>query len=97
MSIGTKIALGFGLSLLVLLAVAFVAFQGARQLKHTTTGLVDSRDQARIIREVRSAIVDAETSQRGFIITGDPVYLEPYQKALRTWTRSWRPAPAPGQ
>jgi len=83
MRIGMKIALGFGLSLLVLLAVALVAFQGARQLQMTTEGLVDSRDQGRLMNTVLALIVDAETSQRGFIITGDPTYLEPYQQALR--------------
>jgi methyl-accepting chemotaxis protein len=82
MSIGKKIALGFGLSLLVLLVVALVAFQGARQLQETTEGLVDSRDQGRRMIMVLSLIVDAETSQRGFVITGDRTYLEPYQRAL---------------
>ncbi|EPX58325.1 type IV pilus biogenesis protein PilJ [Cystobacter fuscus DSM 2262] len=81
MSIGKKIALGFGLSLLVLLLVALVAFQGARQLQETTEGLVDSRDQGRRMSMVLSLIVDAETSQRGFVITGDPTYLEPYHRA----------------
>ncbi|ATB33927.1 methyl-accepting chemotaxis protein [Melittangium boletus] len=82
MSIGKKIALGFGLSLVVLLAVALVAFLGARQLRTTTALLVDSRDQGRLMRAIRALIVDAETSQRGFIITGDTTYLEPYRQAL---------------
>ena len=82
MNIGKKIALGFGLFLLVLLAVAAVAFQGAQQLQSTTASLLDSRERGRLTREVLSHIVDAETSQRGFIITGDPVYLEPYRQAL---------------
>ncbi|MFE8603119.1 methyl-accepting chemotaxis protein [Archangium violaceum] len=84
MSIGKKIALGFGLSLLVLLAVALVAFQGAQQLVQTTEKLVESRDQARSVREVRMLMLDAETGQRGFIITGEERYLEPYQRANRT-------------
>ncbi|MDQ6733555.1 MAG: CHASE3 domain-containing protein [Nitrospirota bacterium] len=33
-------------------------------------------------------IEDAETGQRGFIITGEPAYLEPYQAALQTVPRS---------
>ncbi|QRK10258.1 methyl-accepting chemotaxis protein [Archangium violaceum] len=83
MSIGKKIALGFGLSLLVLLAVALVAYQGARQLTETAEKLVESRDQGRAIREVRSSLVDAETGQRGFLLTGEERYLEPYEQALR--------------
>ncbi|HYO57332.1 methyl-accepting chemotaxis protein [Archangium sp.] len=83
MSIGKKIALGFGLSLLVLLAVALVAFQGARQLTQTTEGLVESRDQGRALRELRAALVDAETGQRGFLLTGEERYLQPYEQALQ--------------
>ena len=82
MSIGKKIALGFGLSLVVLLAIALVAFLGARQLRTTTALLVDSRDQGRLMYAIRGIVVDAETSQRGFIITGDPTYLEPYRQSL---------------
>ncbi|WP_257451137.1 methyl-accepting chemotaxis protein [Archangium lipolyticum] len=83
MSIGKKIALGFGLSLLVLLAVALVAFQGAQQLTQTTEALMESRDQARAIRDVRMLLLDAETGQRGFLLTGEPRYLEPYERATQ--------------
>ncbi|HEX5750134.1 MAG TPA: CHASE3 domain-containing protein [Archangium sp.] len=83
MSIGKKIALGFGLSLLVLLTIALVAFQGAQQLVQTTEGLMESRDQARNIREVRMMLLDAETGQRGFLLTGEERYLEPYLRATQ--------------
>jgi methyl-accepting chemotaxis protein len=83
MSIGKKIALGFGLSLLVLLAIALVAFQGARQLVQTTEGLMESRDQARSVRQVRMLLLDAETGQRGYLLTGEERYLEPYHQATQ--------------
>ncbi|WNG21379.1 methyl-accepting chemotaxis protein [Cystobacter fuscus] len=83
MSIGKKIALGFGLSLLALLAVGSVAYQGAQQITQTTTLLLESREQARLMREIIANLVDAETGQRGFILTGDTSYLEPYNQARR--------------
>ncbi len=83
MSIGKKIALGFGLSLLVLLAVALVSFQGAQQLTATAQNLVESRDQGRAMREVRALLVDAETGQRGFLVTGEERYLQPYERAIQ--------------
>ena len=83
MSIGKKIAMGFGLSLAVLLIVAFVAYQGAQQLEQTTTQLFESREQARLMREIRSSLVDAETGQRGFILTGEEGYLGPYNDARK--------------
>jgi len=81
MSIGKKIALGFGLSLLVLIAVALVAFQGAQQITQTISGLMESRDQARSIREIRMMLLDAETGQRGYLLTGEERYLDPYHRA----------------
>ena len=83
MSIGKKIALGFGLSLFVLLGVALVSFKGAQQLIQTTEGLVDSREQGRLMRQLHASMVDAETGQRGFMLTGSDSYLEPYNQALK--------------
>ncbi|PTL83192.1 methyl-accepting chemotaxis protein [Vitiosangium sp. GDMCC 1.1324] len=83
MSIGKKIALGFGLSLVMLLAVSLVAFQSARQLNETAERLVESRDQGRAIREVRALLVDAETGERGYLLTGDERYLQPFERAIQ--------------
>ncbi|MCP3139911.1 methyl-accepting chemotaxis protein [Pyxidicoccus xibeiensis] len=82
MSIGNRIALGFGLSLLVLLVLAGVAFQGANQLTESTEGLLDSNRDTRLIREARTLLIDAESGQRGFLLTGEEPYLLPYQAAL---------------
>ncbi|NTX51663.1 methyl-accepting chemotaxis protein [Myxococcus sp. CA039A] len=82
MNIGNRIALGFGLSLMVLLILAVVAFQGARQLTDTTEGLLKAHENFRLVREVRALLIDAETGQRGFLLTGEDPYLEPYQAAL---------------
>lgn len=81
MSIGKKIGVGFGLSLLVLLAVAAVAYQVAQQLTTTTEVLLETRNTLKNIRELRQSIVDAETGARGFILTGDEAYLAPYRAA----------------
>lgn len=82
MNIGNRITIGFGLSLMVLLVLAAVAFQGARQLNETTEGLLKAHENFRLVREVRALLIDAETGQRGFLLTGEDPYLEPYQAAL---------------
>ncbi|WP_342377016.1 methyl-accepting chemotaxis protein [Myxococcus stipitatus] len=84
MNIGNRIAVGFGLSLLVLLVLATVSFQGARQLTETTQGLLKAHENFRLVRELRALLIDAETGQRGFLLTGEEPYLEPYQQALST-------------
>lgn len=88
MSIGKKIALGYGLALLILLVVAAVAYQIAHQLTSTTEDLFAERKRLRVLREVRALIVDAETGQRGFIITGDERYLAPYTAAIDSLNQS---------
>ncbi|QSQ12472.1 methyl-accepting chemotaxis protein [Myxococcus landrumensis] len=84
MNIGNRIAVGFGLSLLVLLVLATVSFQGARQLTETTQGLLKAHENFRLVRELRALLIDAETGQRGFLLTGEEPYLEPYQQAVST-------------
>ncbi|MCP3099633.1 methyl-accepting chemotaxis protein [Myxococcus sp. K15C18031901] len=84
MNIGNRIAVGFGLSLLVLLVLGAVAFQGARQLTATTEGLLKAHENFRLVREVRSLVIDAETGQRGFLLAGEESYLEPYEQAVST-------------
>jgi methyl-accepting chemotaxis protein len=81
MSIGNRIALGFGLSLLVLLVLAGVAFQGANQLTESTANLLKTQENVRVIYEVRTLLLEAESSERGFLLTGEDAYLAPYQRA----------------
>lgn len=58
-------------------------------------GLSNSLDQQRTadlalvaIRNVGSGLLDAETGQRGFLLTGDETYLEPYLAARATARRT---------
>ena len=44
--------------------------------------VVEARDARTTTVDLRTALQDAETGQRGFIITADEVYLEPYNTAL---------------
>ncbi|WP_193335158.1 sensor histidine kinase [Devosia beringensis] len=46
--------------------------------------VVEARDARTTTVDLRTALQDAETGQRGFIITGEESYLEPYQAASDT-------------
>jgi methyl-accepting chemotaxis protein len=83
MSIGKKVAAGFGLCLLILLAVAALAWQVADHLTDTTEVLMETRQRGRLLRDLRALLVDAETGQRGFLLTGQEEYLTPYTHAAR--------------
>jgi sigma-B regulation protein RsbU (phosphoserine phosphatase) len=85
-----RLSLGFwlpGLGLLstALLAVLLTASIYALRSARTASDLT-AREQATrfATRELRAALVDAETGQRGFLLTGRDGYLEPYHRALQS-------------
>jgi PAS domain S-box-containing protein len=67
----------------VLVAVALGAFV-AERLIEAQRDMGDQRDRTLVIEAERllSAAKDVETGQRGFLLTGDPAYLQPYTAAL---------------
>ena len=76
---------GFGLALLLIaanIAVSVVAYQN-------TTKLVTAHDEAtellktqKLTDEVLQLLTDAESGERGYLITGEERYLEPYNVAI---------------
>ncbi len=42
-----------------------------------------SQERNRLLVDVLSLVTDAETSQRGFVLTGDESYLDPYERTKR--------------
>ena len=75
-----RMGLAFSVIAGLLLAIALIAFSARRLLaeyegvQHTTQILTE-------LDAVLSAVTDAETGQRGFLITGDERYLAPYLSA----------------
>jgi hypothetical protein len=71
----------FGLACVVLLVIGWIAFQRIADLREAS----HSVDRALMVREATEILVsllkDAETGQRGFVITGDRRYLDPYDAA----------------
>jgi methyl-accepting chemotaxis protein len=85
---GRKIALGFGLSVLILLVVGGVSYRSTNLLIENNANVAHSHLVLEGLSQVLSIMKDAETGQRGFVITGNEPYLEPYQEALATIARS---------
>ena len=77
-----KIAVGFGLLLAILLVVGFVSYRNTRKLIRDSNLVAHSHEVLDELEGTLSAVKDAETGQRGFIITGDEEYLRPYDAAL---------------
>lgn len=77
----TRIAVGF-IAAFVLLAVnAAVSYVTLDNLVAANRRLAESEQTIKLLSELRVSLIDAETGQRGFIITGEERYLEPYSSA----------------
>ncbi len=76
--------IGFILTLLFVIGNALVSFRAANTLIENYERVVLKQKSIRAVEEVLSAVKDAETGQRGYLLTGNTVFLEPYDSALRT-------------
>lgn len=83
LKIGTKIGSGFALGLAVFSVVGFIAYRGTHQLVETARAEAHTYQVLSGLDEILSLAKDAETGQRGYILTGEPRYLEPYQTAIK--------------
>ena len=87
MKVSHKILAAFaGMTLLVAL-VAAVSFWTFKQLEEAANARKHTRDILRSADDLLSSLKDAETGQRGFALTGDEAFLEPYL-AVRDKVRS---------
>src|SRR5271155_3028064 len=80
-SIGSKIGGGFGLALAALMVVGAVSYDSTAKLIDSAAWVRHTNEVLKGLDEVLSGIKDAETGQRGYVITGEARYLEPYQGA----------------
>jgi methyl-accepting chemotaxis protein len=79
--IGTKIATAFGLALVALSVVGAVAYDSTTKLIESAGWVTHTHEVINRLDELLSALKDAETGQRGYVITGEDRYLQPYEGA----------------
>jgi methyl-accepting chemotaxis protein len=82
-NIGKKIAAITAVGLLCLLIIASFSYFTAGKLIETSGMVAHTHQVLEAKNAALSFLKDAETGQRGFIITGEQHYLEPYNNAAR--------------
>ncbi|HEY9762547.1 MAG TPA: response regulator [Trichocoleus sp.] len=89
LKIGTRIGGGFALGLAILTALGIAAYR-------TTQNLIENSRQERNTYQVLGqlnglelALANAETGQRGYLLTGRPGYLEPYDNSIAVIDRNY--------
>ena len=87
---GRKIAAGFTLSFVVLAVIGVVAYHSVASLTATSYEVTHTHLVLEHIDSLLSLLRDAETGQRGFVITGDEAFLEPYNTATQEIARAQR-------
>lgn len=73
---------GAGIVLVLLIVNVAIAVRNIRQLSEDSKRVAHTHKVIIGLQELLSLVKDAETGQRGFIITDDPRYLEPYNQAI---------------
>jgi CHASE3 domain sensor protein len=83
-SIGKKLALGFMLASIAPLVIGFVAYHHTKTVVANDFWVDHTHQVLQQLETLISALKDVETGQRGYLITGDEHYLEPYLAAVKT-------------
>ena len=69
------------LSVLLVIASAFITYYNTREKKQSTQAVIRRYQSIGSSIQLLSLLKDMETGQRGYIITGDSEFLEPYNTA----------------
>jgi signal transduction histidine kinase len=83
-AIGRKLSFGIGAVLGVVFVVDIVSYVSLTRLIRTSDAVVGAYETLDRLDDVLLALQNAETGQRGYVITGEDGYLEPYHAARRT-------------
>jgi PAS domain S-box-containing protein len=79
-----QVALGLGTTFVVLVAVGIASFRSVTGQAKTAQSVTSTYQVLENLEALLSELKDAEIGQRGYIITGQTSFLEPYQSARST-------------
>jgi nitrogen fixation negative regulator NifL len=81
--LATKIAVGFGAALLVLVGIGVVSYRSTVTLVETAAWVTHTYKVLKELEDLPSQLKDMQRSERGYVITGQERYLDVYPAALR--------------
>jgi CHASE3 domain sensor protein len=86
---GRRLGLGYALAALTLLLVALLGYQTTQHLVENDHWVTHTTIVRATIARLFANALEAETGQRGFVITGREDYLEPYTQAIAQIDRDY--------
>ena len=81
LTLAEKVAASFVVGVVYLAVIGAVAYASVNRFAETSERAERTHIVLRTLEEVFSVVTGAETGSRGFVITGDARYLEPYRDA----------------
>ena len=79
---------GVGLSLLILLASSLASYLSIQNQMENRERSSQSRRSITAVKDVLIALLDAETGNRGYQLTGRESFLEPYNRSVSEYTQA---------
>jgi PAS domain S-box-containing protein len=80
--ISQKLTLGFAIALIAVIANAGISYRNTSHLVENEGRVAHTLQVLSELESTLSALKDAETGQKGYILTGDAAYLQPYREAI---------------
>ncbi|MDR2238592.1 MAG: response regulator [Chryseobacterium sp.] len=87
---------GVGLSLLILMASSVASYWSIQNQMNHRENLSKSRRSVTAVKDVLVALLDAETGNRGYQLTGREDFLEPYKRGLKEYPEALQRAQSLG-
>jgi len=78
-----SLRLSYGFSIVILLMVSLVSYLSLQTLLSSNRAVTHSSEVMQKLEQILSVMKDAETGQRGYLLTGRISYLEPYNGAYQ--------------
>ena len=74
--------IGFGLALAVLVGIALLSYRNDQSVAEVAESRRPRLREAGPAQAFLAAALDVETGERGYVVTGDPVFLEPFHSGM---------------
>ncbi|HZE44227.1 MAG TPA: response regulator [Steroidobacteraceae bacterium] len=81
MPLPARTLIGFLLAVAAVVLIALLSYKSLQTTMNTARNLAQSIELLRLLQSLFSTLKDAETGQRGFLLTGEESYVTPYTDA----------------
>ena len=88
LSVSIRIYLGFGILILFVLGAVFISYNNSNRLIESNGWVIHTQEVIILLENTIKDLDDAETGQRGYLLTGEERYLEPYNLAINDMPRN---------